>query len=183
MKNKVNWKLELLDFIKTFMICFVLVFVITTFIVKPIRVNQNSMYPTILDKSVGFSNALGLKEKNLKRFDIVIVTTAEGSHIIKRIVGLPNETIEVRDEQLYIDGIFVEQPFLDSEYYQKTLQQLGYFTEDFGPVTLKEGEIFCLGDNRPYSLDSRDSGAFKVSQVIGRGVFFVYPFDRIGGVK
>ncbi len=183
MKKQIDWKYEVIDFLKTLIIAFIIVFIVTKYIVKPIRVNQNSMYPTILDQSVGVSNVIVLSLEKIDRFDIVVIDAGEENYIIKRVVGLPGETVEMINEVLYINGKVVEEPFLDETYYNSTLMQMGYFTNDFSAYTLGEDEIYCLGDNRPYSKDSRHYGAFKTSQVISKDVFFFYPFNRLGSVR
>ncbi|MFV0479464.1 MAG: signal peptidase I [Anaerorhabdus sp.] len=183
MKDKINWKKEIIEFFKILIICFIIVFVITKFIVKPIRVSQNSMYPTIYDQSVGVSSVISTYMEEFERFDIVVLDTGEENYIIKRVIGLPGETIEIKDEVLYVNGIAVEQLFFDEAYYQETMEEQGYFTEDIAAVVLSEDEIYCLGDNRPFSKDSRHYGAFNIEQVISKGAFFFYPFEQFGSVK
>ncbi len=185
MKKKIDWKAEIFDFVKTLVICFIIVFAVTTFIVKPARVSQNSMYPTIYDKSIGIGNVIGVKLGNIDRFDIVVINTkrSENTYIIKRVIGLPGETVEFKNSQLFINGEVVEESFLDQNYYDEITNIYGYFTEDIPPIVLGEGEIFCLGDNRRYSKDSRHYGPFEISQVVSKDFFVVYPFGKFGGVK
>ncbi len=186
MKKKINWKEEIIDFIKTLVFCFVFVFILTRFIIKPIQVNQNSMYPTILDQSMGFSNVIDLKLNGVKRFDVVIIDTGsknslnQDKYIIKRVIALPNETIEVKDNILYINGEIIEEDFLNTSYANEFIRNNGYFTQDIQPITLGDDEIFCLGDNRPLSKDSRHYGPFTMDQLVSKGVFIVFPLNRFG---
>lgn len=86
----------------------------------------------------------------INRFDIVVAEKEENYNIIKRVIGLPNETVEYKDNHLYINGEPVTEDFIDL-YLVKT--------EDFS-ITLKENEYFLLGDNRNHSTDSRELGPF-----------------------
>ena len=82
-----------------------------------------------------------------------------------------------RNNQLYINGEPVEEPFLDESY---TSTYPGSFTGDFKTEKLGEDEYFCMGDNRPHSSDSRYYGAFHKSDIVSKGVFVVYPFKGFG---
>ncbi|MFV0552786.1 MAG: signal peptidase I [Anaerorhabdus sp.] len=182
--KEINWKHEILDFLKTLGICFLIIFVLTRFFIRPVNVNQNSMYPTILDKSFGVSNVFSVKAlHDVNRFDIVVINLEDGKNLIKRVVGLPNETISFKNDTLYIDGQPVEENFFNEEYRKEEIQKYGYFTENMEPITLGPDEVFCVGDNRPYSRDSRDYGPFKESQIMSKGLFVITPLDRFGGVK
>ncbi len=114
-----------------------------------ILISGNSMYPTLNDGDVVRISAID-ENTTINRFDIVIAEKEEDYDIIKRVIGLPNETIEYKDNHLYINGQITTEEFIDT-YLVKT--------EDF-TITLKEDEYFLLGDNREYSSDSRVLGAF-----------------------
>ena len=179
-KESVNWGKEILDFLKMLLISAVAVFLCTQFLIRPVRVEGDSMYPTLHDGSVGFSNILTLRLQGLQRFDIAIVYIEErDEYLVKRVIGLPGETVEVREDQLLINGEVVEEPFLDSEYRANQSRE-GSFTADFGPVTLGMDEVFLMGDNRPYSSDSRRYGAFKLDQIKAKDVVVLFPFQWFG---
>ena len=110
------------------------------------------MYPTFKDKQVVRVS----KIKEIKRFDIVIAKKHDNYLIVKRVIGLPNEKIEYKDNHLYINEKPVTESFIDL-YLTKT--------EDFA-YTLKDNEYFLLGDNREYSTDSRELGAFKKEKLL-----------------
>lgn len=176
-----NWKKEVFDFFKLLVFWFVVFFVVTKFIVNPIQVIGNSMYPTLKDRDRGFSSIVST-HFDLNRFDIVVVKSKDHSndHWVKRIIGMPNETIECRDDVIYIDGKPLAQDFLDEEYVKSEVAIYGNLTEDFGPITLKENEYFLLGDNRHHSTDSREVGAFTADEITSVGVFIYYPFEEFG---
>ena len=109
--------------------------------------------------------------KDVERFDIVVLNNEEDNdRIIKRIIGLPNETIEYNNNQLYINGKLVEQNYEVEA------------TEDFTVVT-KENEYFVLGDNRDVSKDSRMLGNFNKEDIVGRVNFRILPFKKFGSIQ
>ena len=180
-----NITIELLDMIRTVLICIVCVFIFTTIFFKPVKVEGDSMKPTLLDGEYGFSNVFSILNEDYNRFDIVVVKHKEDESLwVKRIIGLPGDTVEYKDEKLYINGEYVEETFLDENYIkQQTSDGLVMFTYDFGPVTLGEDEVFLVGDNRLVSHDSRSVGAFKTSDLVSKSVFVYFPFNRMGIVN
>ncbi|MEG0176909.1 signal peptidase I [Anaerorhabdus sp.] len=179
----INWKAELIDFLKTLLVSFIIIFVITRFVARPVKVNQNSMYPTVLDQSVGITNIFSVSVlHDINRFDIVVIKMEDGKNLFKRVIGLPGETLSYVDDVLYIDGEPVDEPFINQEYKSEEINKLGLFTNDVKEITLANDEVYCLGDNRPFSKDSRDYGPFKESQITGKGIFIIYPFNRMGSV-
>jgi signal peptidase I len=169
---------EVLLFFRDLGICMALVLVIINFVIRPIQVEGNSMYPTLQNGSLGVSNLLGYNLDGVKRFDVVIVYLEENKkYLVKRCVGLPNETVAYIDGRLYIDGEYVEENFLDQNYRDS---YEGGFMEDVAPVTLGPDEYYCIGDNRPHSTDSRYYGPFKEDKILSKGVFIFYPFSAFG---
>ena len=170
---------ELLDLVKIFVICFVAVYLLTNFVAKPIRVEGSSMYPTLKDGEIGITNVFSVKFQSVDRFDVVIIYNEErGEYWVKRIIGIPGDTLESKNDVLTINGEEVEQYFLD-EAYVADVQQEGLFTSDFGPVTLGEDEYWLMGDNRIRSEDSRMHGPFHSRELIGKDVLVLYPFGEI----
>ncbi len=170
----------IIEFIKSLVISVVFVFVLTQWIIKPIQVNQSSMYPTLKDQQLGFSNILMYQLFGLNRFDVVIFYAPQiDDYLVKRVIALEGETVEFKDNILYIDGIAYEENFINEQYKADIMDQFGYFNRDFGPLTVGEGEVFLVGDNRMYSVDSRDYGAFQVSDIICKDVIVFYPFNEI----
>lgn len=169
---------ELLDLAKIFVICFVIVFILTHYVAKPIRVEGSSMYPTLQDGQLGITNVFAVKFQNVSRFDVVIVYNEErGEHWVKRVIGVPGDTVESKDDVLKINGKVIDQFFLNQTYV-KDMQKEGKFTSDFGPVTLKEDEYWLMGDNRIRSEDSRIHGPFKESELVGKDVLVFFPFNE-----
>lgn len=115
-------------------------------------ISGNSMYPNLKDKQIVRIS----KVKDVKRFDIVIAQKSDNYYIVKRVLGLPNETVEYKNNHLYINEKPVTEDFIDL-YLTKT--------KDF-TYKLEDNEYFLLGDNREYSTDSRELGAFKKEKLL-----------------
>lgn len=166
---------------KTILIYLVIIIVITQFVIRPFRVDGESMSPTIKNGELGISNIIGYRLNSVDRFDVVIVHLPNSNkYLFKRVIGLPNETLEFIDDVLYIDGKAIEENFLDADYV-KALTNNGSvdFTEDFGPIKLGADDFFLMGDNRPRSSDSRDFGPFSSSQIKSKNGIIFFPFNGL----
>lgn len=173
---------EVYEFFRDLVVCALAVFLFTHFIARPVQVDGNSMYPTLHDTALGFSNVIGYKMNGIERFDVVIIYIENGDkYLVKRCVGLPGETISYTDGQLYVNGEAVAEEFFDEEYIAEFESAGQRFMSDVQPITLGENEYYCLGDNRPRSTDSRFYGPFDISQISSKGVFVFWPFSQIGG--
>ena len=131
-------------------------------------ISGNSMQPTMDSGNVVFVNKL---TDTYRRFDIVIIKTPD-SRIVKRVIGLPGDTVQIKDGYVYING-----DQLDDVVSEKT----EFAGTAFQPLTLGEGEYFVLGDNREESKDSRyeDIGVIKQEQIVGRVVFSAIPPKKL----
>lgn len=147
----------------------------TTYLYKPVMVSGTSMYPTIEDGSLGFSSVVLKNTRGIERFDIVVIHLEGEENIIKRVIGMPGETVSFRDDTLYINGVPLSQDFLDETY----TSQYSQFTSDF-EYSLGDDQYFCMGDNRPVSADSRVFGPFTAEQIVSCGLFVIYPFSQFG---
>jgi signal peptidase I, bacterial type len=160
-------------------------FVIFTYIVKPISIDGSSMRPTVADKDLAIVDTIGLKSNGVERFDVVIVDSDRlQDHLIKRVIGLPGETIEYKNDKLYVNEQYVAEPFLDKEFMELSKQESKktLFTNDFR-ITLLDNEYFVMGDNRLHSEDSRALGAFRVDEFVGKNGFVIFPFSHFGWIK
>lgn len=151
-----------------YIIIVVVVVLVRSFIVTPGLVNGASMEPTLYNNELVLINKIGLN-KGINRYDIVVVKY-ENSTIIKRVIGLPYETVEYIDNTLYIDGEEVSTK-VDFEY-----------TKDF-KLTAGKNEYIVLGDNRNISKDSRIIGPVNKSDIIGKVDLVLFPFSKFGKVK
>lgn len=177
-KKKNSATHEVLSFIMDLVICMAVVLVVTNYVVTPVQVKGSSMYPTLEDGSLGFSDIIGYRMTGIKRFDVVVVYLEEkNEYLVKRVVGLPGETVSYKDGQLYIDGEAVDEPFFDEDYKDS---YGSLFMSDVDPITLGDDEYYCLGDNRPHSSDSRYYGPFKKEDIRSKGIFIYWPFSDFG---
>jgi len=169
-ENKKNFKKNIKEYLPftLFIICIIL---IRTFICTPINVNGSSMSTTLRDGYIMILNKIGLRE-GIERFDIVVIKTND-NYLIKRVIGLPGETISYKNEELYINGKKVEDKY-----------NLNY-TGDFDPVKLNKNEYYVMGDNRSISKDSRVSevGTIDEKKILGKTNFIIYPFNKFGSVE
>lgn len=161
--KKKNWFIELLPYILVILaILFIKRNIITTVVV-----NGDSMLNTLHEKDIMLLDKVTYRFNKIKRFDIIVIQT-DGSKIIKRVIGLPGETVEYYNDKLYINGEELE------ENYGKGK------TDDFEQVKVGENEYFVLGDNREVSLDSRALGNISKKKILGKATFTIFPFNRIG---
>lgn len=183
--KKEKIKIEILDFIRLVLICFVFSFLCIKFVFRPVTVEGNSMYPTLVDQERGFSNVFSTYVSDIKRFEVVVVNIDDiDERWVKRVIGLPGEKVEYKNNQLYINDEFVEEDFFDEDYVnEKTNNGKIIFSRDFGPYQLGEDEYFLVGDNRIVSYDSRSVGPFKKDDIVSKYVLVLYPFDKIGVVS
>ena len=166
------------NFFKELLPYVVIVFVVAlirTFIATPVRVNGDSMYPTLKNGEILVLSKLDTK---YKRND-VIVANALKTKIIKRVIGVPGDNVEYKSCKLYINGEEVKDFVEECITEDFTLEDL------YGYVTIPEDYYFVMGDNRKASTDSRDYrvGLIKKDKILGKAVFRLTPFKRIGKVK
>lgn len=152
-----------------YLIIILVVLILRTFIVTPIIVSGESMVPTL---DGGELMLLKKYDTSYERFDIVVVNkNVEGDNLIKRVIGLPGETIRYRNGNLYINDEVIEDTYAYGE------------TGNFREITLGNDEYFLMGDNREISLDSRSLGIIKNKEIEGTVGIVLYPFNKLGSVK
>lgn len=167
--------MKIIKNILSYVIVIVIALLIKTYIFSPIKVNGTSMYPTLLDGDIMFLNEIGYYLGGLERFDIVVVKT-ENDRIIKRVIGLPGDTVEYKDNHLYINGEELEENFEHDITHNFELSEIGY-------EVIPDDYYFVVGDNRGDSLDSRKIGLIHKKQIKGKTDFILFPFKRIGKVS
>ncbi|GKU82452.1 signal peptidase I [Niallia sp. NCCP-28] len=179
-------KNEVWEWSKALIIAVLLAFVIRYFLFAPIVVDGESMMPTLHDQDRMIVNKLNYKISDPKRFDIIVFHAPEGKDYIKRIIGLPGDALEYKDDVLYINGKAYEEPYLE-EYKKQVVD--GPLTESFtleektGKKTVPEGELFVMGDNRRDSKDSRHIGTVSFEKVLGNTSVIYWPVSDIRIIK
>lgn len=179
-------KSSLWEWIKAILIAVVLAGVIRQFFFAPILVDGVSMSPTLHDRDRMIVNKIGYHIGEPKHFDIIVFRATEEKDYIKRVIGLPGDEIEYRNDTLYINGKPYEEPYLDKQKKQLSDGPLTYdfkLEEITGKKTVPEGQLFVLGDNRRFSKDSRTIGTVKMDQVIGKANMLYWPLKDARIVK
>ncbi len=175
------WR-ESREWLQAFLLAVVLFILIRTFLFAPFIVDGESMVPTLHSgERLIVTKAVYLWGKP-KRGDIVVFHATQTRDYIKRVIGLPGETVEVRNDRLYINGKEVAEPYLE-EYRRKTHEAGLALTEDFGPQQVPEGAYFVLGDNRRNSQDSRMIGVISEEQIVGRADVVFWPLSSFRILK
>ena len=168
-KKKSLWK-ELWEYVKMILFVVIVVLVVDNFLLINAVIPSESMENTIMTGDRIFGNRLAYLFDDPERFDIVIFKYPddESQRFIKRVIGLPGETVEIREGKVYINGS--DTP-LDDSFTPET--PVG----NFGPYTVPEGCYFMLGDNRNNSRDSRmwDNPYVKKEQILGKAVLRYFP--------
>lgn len=184
--NMIKKKNELWEWTKALLIAVALAAVIRYFLFAPIVVDGLSMMPTLQHQDRMIVNKLSYNIGEPKRFDIIVFHAPEQKDYIKRVIGLPGDRIEYKNDTLYVNGKAYEEPYLDE--YKKNVE--GPLTEDFTleqtyaeTETVPEGELFVMGDNRRFSKDSRHIGTIPMDKIIGKTSIVYWPIKDAHIVK
>lgn len=169
-KEKKSIGREIFEWVMVFVAAAAIAFVVRTFIFEPVRVDGSSMLNTLTNGDFMIATKFDYLLGQPQRFDVVICdypNTNDHKYRVKRIIGLPGETVQLVAGELYINGEHVEQGY-----------DFGSVTEYAGPYEVKEGEYFVLGDNRNNSKDSRAVGALPRKMIRGHVQCVVFPFGH-----
>ncbi len=170
---------EVLGFLVYAAVIFGCTFLIIMFVAQRTSVSGCSMNDTLQDGDQLILEKVSYRFRDPARFDIVVFRFAHAKNIfyIKRIIGLPGETVQIIGDDIYIDG-----EILEEDYGLEPIQDPKMAAE---PITLGEDEYFVLGDNRNDSSDSRDPSVANVkrSQIVGRAWLRIWPLNRLGFIS
>ncbi len=179
---KMEWKKEGMEWFKAFAIGIIIFAFIRTFFFSNYIVEGQSMMPTLQEGNKLVVNKLGYQVGELHRFDVIVFHANEKEDFVKRIIGLPGDKIEYRNDHLYINGHKFAEPFLE-QYKQKSpgVKLTGDFSlkEITGENKVPEGKVFVLGDNRLGSWDSRHFGFISDHQVVGKVDLRYWPLNEM----
>lgn len=167
---------ELAGWLLYIVLIIALTWIVVTFVGQRTEVSDSSMETTLSDKDQLIVDKMTYRFRDPKRYDIVVFPYQyqDNTYYIKRIIGLPGETVQILSGMVYIDGMR-----LDEHYGNEIMENPGIAEE---PLTLGEDEYFVLGDNRNNSSDSRasDVGLIHRKDLIGRAWIRVWPLSQIG---
>lgn len=161
---------EIIEWTLTIVIPVVAALLIHQYLFTFARVDGDSMLDTLHENNIMGVSRLHYRLNEPQRGEIITCNyPGEGNKLfVKRIIGLPGETVELRAGTVYINGEPIDEPYLTR-----------VSGDDFGPYLVGEDEVFVMGDNRPVSRDSRSVGAISLDDLYGRVLFVAYPFNEI----
>ena len=167
-KNKIAK--EILEWALTIIIPVVAALLIHQYLFTFARVDVTSMLDTLHENNIMGVSRLHYRLNEPQRGEIITCNYPEDGNklFVKRIIGLPGETIEIREGTVYIDGEPIAETYLTRVDDQS-----------MDPITLAKDEIFVMGDNRPVSRDSRAVGPLTLDEIYGRVLFVAFPFNEI----
>jgi signal peptidase I len=153
-----------------------LALVIIVFLYQPVKVEGTSMAPLLSDQERIFINKFVYRFEPIQRGDVVVFwyPLDHSKSFIKRVVGLPGESVEIRQGAVYVDGKIVPEPYVPAQYEDLS---------DFGPVRVPKDSYFVMGDHRISSNDSRVFGPVASQFIYGRAVFAYWPVDHFGSLS
>ena len=172
----------LIDTIQTLLLVFAVFLVIYVFLFRPFRVSGNSMDPTFFDKQYILTNIISLKFGKPKLGDVVVFKAPIDleKDYIKRIIGTPNDTILLKDGNVYVNRRLLDQ----SRFLKVPVKTYGgSFLREEKSVTVPLDSYFVMGDNRSGSSDSREWGFVPIKSIIGKSFFVYWPLDKMQLVK
>lgn len=168
-----------LDYAKTVVIVVIIGILITQFIIQRNTVQGSSMVPTLHAGDELIVEKVSRYFDYINRGDIITADTHgldpdDPTRVIKRVVGLPGEHVEIYDGKVFINGKELNEPYLSPEV------RTDIHNVKYADVTLGPDEYYCMGDNRPGSKDSRNFGPVPHKNILGKVLVRVYPFDKFG---
>jgi signal peptidase I len=153
-----------------------LALVIIVFLYQPVKVEGTSMAPLLSDQERIFINKFVYRFEAIQRGDVVVFwyPLDHSKSFIKRVIGLPGETVEIRRGIVYVNDRIVSEPYVPPQYEDLS---------DFGPVRVPRDSYFVMGDHRISSNDSRVFGPVSSRYIYGRAVFAYWPVDHFGSLS
>jgi signal peptidase I len=165
-RQRPAWIGFLWEVVQTLIMAVILYFLIDT-VVGRVRVENISMQPTLHEGEFILVNKLAYRLGDFQRGDIIVFHHDAMEDYIKRVIGLPGDTVDVRGEQVYINNQLIDEPYIAAPPHYN------------GSWTVPEGQIFVLGDNRNQSSDSHSWGFVPVNSVVGRALVIYWPLQNL----
>jgi signal peptidase I len=161
--------------IETVVIALVIAIVLYMFIMTPHAVLGNSMYPTYKNGEYLMANKLVYRFGEPRRGDVIIFKYSDTQDFIKRVIGIPGDSIMVKDGKVYVNGNQLD----ESAYLEETVYtSSGDYLAEGETIAIGDNEYFVLGDNRPHSSDSRTFGPISVDQIKGKAWIVYLPLSE-----
>lgn len=166
--------IEIIEFIKDmfkYIVIVGIIILIRIYVLTTTEVIGDSMEPNLHNGNILLVDQISAKFNGYSRFDVIVFEHSP-SYLIKRVIGLPGETIKYTDNILYVDGKEVKEG-----------QEMIGETKDFGPIVVPENKYYVLGDNRINSIDSRVFNSIPEEKIIGKPFLSIWPFSSLHLVK
>jgi len=167
-----------LEIVKVFLIALAIVVPVRYFLIQPFYVKGASMEPNFYDHEYLIIDEISYRLGDVKRGDVIVFKYPRNpkQFYIKRVVGLPGETVTIKEDGVYIKTTDGEEfKYDETAYLDDTVRTQAY---NYSEVTLEDGQYFVMGDNRPASYDSRHFGPVSQDFIIGKAMLRVLPVDR-----
>lgn len=161
-----------------YVIIMIVIVLLRSYIITPIIVKGASMEPNLKENEVLFLSKISYKIHKVERFDIVVVET-ENDLIIKRVIGLPGEKVEYKNNKLYINEKLIKDPYQKNKTNDFELEEICNIGNDNCTTIIPDNKYLVLGDNREISSDSRTKGLFDIEDIEGKVVFRIWPLNKI----
>jgi signal peptidase I len=177
------------DWIFVIVLAFGAALLVRAYVLQQFYISGPSMETTLLENNRVLVNKLSYRLHSIHRGDVVVfdrVTTSDGSvahdDLIKRVVAISNDTIEIKDCKVYVNAVLVDEAYLNKEDVSQKSAVERCRVGQMAKQIIPENKIFVMGDNRPDSFDSRSFGPISESLVVGRAFAIVWPFNRIASL-
>jgi len=175
-----NWKREAVDWAKALVVAAVLVIIIRVFLFSPYIVDGPSMKPNSHTGERIIVNKILYDIREPKRGEVIVFHSGYNGDYIKRVIALPGETVEVRGDEVLINGERIDEPYIQAEVDAAAARGESYNREKgFASKTVPEGHVFVMGDNRSNSHDSRSIGFIPYDEIVGRADVVIWPLNDI----
>ena len=166
-----------------YILIIIIVILLRTYIITPVIVRGDSMYDTLKNNEVLLLSKISYRTGKIKRFDVVVIKDKSQEYIIKRVIGMPGDNIEYKDDMLYINGKEYNKKFTKDITEDFTLEDICKINKIDCNDKIPEDMYLVLGDNRDVSADSRVKGLIEKDKIIGKPIFRIWPLTRINKVK
>ncbi len=170
-----------MDILETIALVGTLFIVIYLFIFRPNQVKGASMEPTFQSGDYIITSRITYKFKRIERGDVIVFNSPKNPHIeyIKRIIGLPGDKIEIRNNEVYVNDSILPETYISAK---TKVWDIGFIKEG-QPIIVPQNYVFVMGDNRPHSSDSREFGPIPIDSIVGVVIYRYFPPTKAGIIK
>lgn len=166
-----------------YIVIIIVVILIRTYLITPVIVRGASMSDTLENGEVLFLSKITYRVSDIKRFDIVVVEDLDSDLIIKRVIGLPGDSLEYKEGKLHINDKLIEEEYTNYTMDDFNVDSICEITDLECNGIIPDNMYLVLGDNREVSADSRVKGLIKREQILGKTILRIWPLNKISSIK